>query len=522
MAESMFTVGPVLHDHLQLVREMVVLPDVPIIRVIETLTNLDRVTRTFEWTARAPALAETLRDQNNDRLEKSDRWFTVDDGPLVHGLAAWVPGAELQPSSMTDSDGRQLGWTYVVRLAPGDTVRLAVLHARSLDAEAAAQAIAAIAADPAPAFADLAVEDRASILNWRLAPDGDDDGVSDLREAQSGSHPGLADADADGVRDANELRWGLNPNLADGDSDLDGDGLTAAEEARLGTSDLRADTDGDTIPDLAERDSASSPSDFDTDGAGDSDGEEHAAGRDPSDPADDRVFDQAPAMRADGLGYIWALDSRGWAAPAIDLGARYGRILFTHAFDLRIGGYFLNEGDTFESELDDRQVRVSGEQRLGLRIERQVYVSADAGFARGISTLTNMTNQTVCAPVQMGLRFLQALQEARATSSGGALSEVDRWAVFDPLPRDDSTPYIAHIWAGPDGIAPSAVSMQGAIFEVEYVLCIEPGERVRLLALAAVRGDVATAIQSAEDLAALPAEALEGVGLDARAEIINW
>lgn len=92
--------------------------------------------------------------------------------------------------------------------------------------------------------------------------DSDGDGLSDLREGQLGTSPGLIDTDADGVSDADEVRAGSNPLLADSDQDglSDGEELagwmlqtSAGWDARIFSDPSRRDQDGDQIIDSREK-----------------------------------------------------------------------------------------------------------------------------------------------------------------------------------------------------------------------------------------------------------------------------
>ena len=67
--------------------------------------------------------------------------------------------------------------------------------------------------------------------------DTDEDGLTDLEEAELGTNPELADSDSDGISDGEEVELGTNP-LA---FDTDGDGYSDGEELLEGTSPLDAD-----------------------------------------------------------------------------------------------------------------------------------------------------------------------------------------------------------------------------------------------------------------------------------------
>ncbi|MFP6879392.1 MAG: hypothetical protein VCA34_00485, partial [Roseibacillus sp.] len=104
------------------------------------------------------------------------------------------------------------------------------------------------------------------------------------------------DGDNDGMSDAYESAHGLNTALDDAALDLDGDGLSNLEEHASGSHPNNPDTDGDGLDDDAEAAAGTNPLGTDSDGDGLSDGEEISGSqnpvlngslRDPFDPASD-------------------------------------------------------------------------------------------------------------------------------------------------------------------------------------------------------------------------------------------
>jgi len=65
--------------------------------------------------------------------------------------------------------------------------------------------------------------------------DADKDGLSDLKEQTSGTHPSLTDTDGDGMPDGWEVEHRLNPLSNDASEDTDGDGKTNLQEFLEGT-----------------------------------------------------------------------------------------------------------------------------------------------------------------------------------------------------------------------------------------------------------------------------------------------
>jgi len=95
--------------------------------------------------------------------------------------------------------------------------------------------------------------------------DSDQDGLTDVQEAQLGTNPFKADTDGDGLSDRDELAYKTNPLVAD----TDGDGLSDGDEIAYKTDPLAIDSDGDTLPDGKEvHGLGTSPINPDTDGDG--------------------------------------------------------------------------------------------------------------------------------------------------------------------------------------------------------------------------------------------------------------
>lgn len=94
------------------------------------------------------------------------------------------------------------------------------------------------------------------------AADDDQDGLSNVREAELKTDPNKADTDEDGILDGEEVqKYATNPlNI-----DTDGDGVTDGDEIKNGTNPNAADTDGDELTDGEEREVGTSPLLRDTD-----------------------------------------------------------------------------------------------------------------------------------------------------------------------------------------------------------------------------------------------------------------
>ncbi len=107
----------------------------------------------------------------------------------------------------------------------------------------------------------------ASVVDSRVLPDSDADGIHDGLEELLGSDPGARDSDNDGFTDGFEYRTALDPTTpdslcgSDAYEDCDGDGLNDCEESFLALKPCDFDTDGDLFPDGFEFYSGSDPKD---------------------------------------------------------------------------------------------------------------------------------------------------------------------------------------------------------------------------------------------------------------------
>lgn len=124
--------------------------------------------------------------------------------------------------------------------------------------------------------------------------DSDNDGMPDELEITYGTDPFNTDTDDDGLTDWDEINWlGYNPliedtdgnGILDRDEDPDEDGLTNIQEANYGTNMIVKDTDHDNLTDYEEVITYhTNPLLPDTDGDGVDDGTEIAIGSDPLTP----------------------------------------------------------------------------------------------------------------------------------------------------------------------------------------------------------------------------------------------
>ncbi len=111
--------------------------------------------------------------------------------------------------------------------------------------------------------ADALEYEHFNTLDQDLNGDSDNDGLTELQEAELGSNPNSADTDGDGIDDLWEVNNGTNILVDDGALDLDGDGQNNYIEYVLTTAShpVDQDRDGDRIPDIFEANNGLNPLD---------------------------------------------------------------------------------------------------------------------------------------------------------------------------------------------------------------------------------------------------------------------
>ncbi len=200
---------------------------------------------------------------------------------------------------------------------------------------------------------------------------------------------------------------------------------------------------------------------------------------------------------------------------------------------------------------DGREVVLEGADPTGLTIRRKVFVPPDAYFARYLEVLENPTAEPISIDLRVdsfyafvlnnrnGFRFDDPAVVATTSSGNNRLrindTEQDRWAVIDVELSESSSlealhPETAHVFDGVGGSVAATDASYEFFFAERHTrmrwqwdgLTVEPGETVVLMHFLAQQTGVAPARASAERLAQLPPEALEGLSAEERTAIRNF
>ena len=179
---------------------------------------------------------------------------------------------------------------------------------------------------------------------------------------------------------------------------------------------------------------------------------------------------------------------------------------------------------------DGREVTIGPATLGAVEVTRQVYVPADAAYARFIDLIENTTDGTV--EITVGVRTNLGSNgdtTVLATSSGDDVVDADDdWLITDDSPDglSGSDPIVVHVISGPGGdIGAASASVADPYYDnvaYDYVLTLGPFEQATMLQFAVQRYDPDDAIAAAEDLVALRDGATEGMTEDEIASLRNF
>ncbi len=205
-----------------------------------------------------------------------------------------------------------------------------------------------------------------------------------------------------------------------------------------------------------------------------------------------------------------------------------------------------------QTELDGRQVRLTGNGPSGLLVTRRVYVPRCGYFVRYVDTFDNSGGtQPVTLTVRLETWYRSRSQVENGFTNtygeGVVLSQsgdnvffatgADDWVVVDdnldvsPYSVGNNLPPIAHVWAGagaPDGPDAGAFDVSAAGTEINRLsvtyqnIVIPAGAKVSLMHFTSQELTQAAAQAAAERLTQLPPEAVEGLPADVLASVVNF
>ncbi|MCB9529086.1 MAG: carboxypeptidase regulatory-like domain-containing protein [Myxococcales bacterium] len=356
-----------------------------------------------------------------------------------------------------------------------------------------------------------------------LLVDTDGDGLDDGVEVEDiGTDPTDADTDADGLPDGYEVDNRLDPlSPDDGRADPDRDGLKNGTEYAIGTAAGDPDTDDDGLLDGEEYDLlGTDPLRADTDGGGTRDGDEVLIdGTDPLDPADDVIRVALARDLRDQANYRWDIQQNG----SVSDGS-------SDAYD---GGLYLAVGGQGFPSLPQarlldggRTLRLGPSTLAGLAVERDIYVPADARFARYLEVLRNAGPAPVVTTVAItGNLGSDGGTVLVGTSSAldGVFDLDDRYLLTDDASNGGGDPSLAHVFAGPNArVAPEFVQLSGDNFQWRFPVTVPPGATVIIMHFATQNPNRDAARQNAETLLYLEGQALAAISPAEQAAVVNF
>lgn len=173
----------------------------------------------------------------------------------------------------------------------------------------------------------------------------------------------------------------------------------------------------------------------------------------------------------------------------------------------------------------------------GLDITRRIYVPKTGYFARYLEVLENRTANPITVGIRVSSNFAQGYSGARVVDSSNGdnvLSAGDSWVVSDddrdadPFAAGAGNPAVVHVFDGADGemrAAAMGTSLVGDATRLYWqwdAITIPAGGSVGLMHFVAQQVGRISARATAERLAQLPPEALEGLTAEERALVRNF
>lgn len=240
----------------------------------------------------------------------------------------------------------------------------------------------------------------------------------------------------------------------------------------------------------------------------------------PADGGD--VLPSFPYELYDAAGSRWDIDANGQindgTNDAYDGGLRLSVVDALTGSDL---GFY---GSDAYTTLDGRQVVLKGFPIDGLTTTRQVFVPADATFARFVDSVTNTgtTERTVVVSVASNLGSDGSTLVVGTSQGGSVYGSGDRWVVTDDSSDGGGDPTMVHVLWGEGGQAPSDAFRSGDNLTQRWTLRIEPGQTVSLMHFAAQAGNRAAAMALAQQIDSFDLDLLAGLSTAELSSITNF
>ena len=230
-----------------------------------------------------------------------------------------------------------------------------------------------------------------------------------------------------------------------------------------------------------------------------------------------------PTTLVDGNGFLWDVQRDGHIANGSIDAYNDGLILRLYNGAGATGTFAQTPAAVSEDAARELALRQLG--FFGLDVTRKVFVPADGYFTRYLEQLTNPTSSPITVDLAIESGLGSGFQTTIvATSNGGTtFGAGDRWLVTDDVDAVGD-PALAHVFAGANARATvSDASLVGDALKYRWnAITILPGQTVTVMHFAVQQNTRARATASAQRLAQLPAEALEGLSPDEIASIVNF
>ncbi|MFN3200918.1 MAG: lectin-like protein [Bradymonadia bacterium] len=362
-------------------------------------------------------------------------------------------------------------------------------------------------------------------LNPALA-DTDGDGADDNDEIDNlGTDPLNPDSDDDGMPDGFEAQYDLNPlDPADAELDADEDGLSNVREAELGTNPRNTDSDGDGLDDNVELnlDPPLDPANADTDGGGTPDGLEFETDlTDPLDPSDDIVRVNFDYVLFDGAGFEWDIRNDG----RIRDGSNNA---YDGGLDLVVDGtrYPSQGNGILEPGFDGRLVRLGPVTIDELVVTRQIYIPEleGAAFARFTEIIENPTEAPIEVDVALDTNLGSNATLIADSDGSSAVDIADQWLITDDGQDGEGEPSMLHyVWGADAAVQPSVLTQNEDDLDWTYTVLVPANSRVVLMHFASQNANNADAQAQIAMLEELSSDyALVALSDDIRADIVNF